>query len=448
MDISHQGLRGDAPACREFAHWTPHYGRLRPSPVTSGLYAGNESLVSRCAVLKQWLMAGEDQLQAFTRLKTRYPAFFAQRSVADGQPIPLFESPHFENFFGVPAANAATNLLEHVTAQARDCAFLIPDESLDEVVGRQLFDGSEGRKKSYGNVEFSRSNPKFKVPDVVEAASKQNRIADELRSAFNSWSGADNYRVETFMQQNGEKVRLLSDSRLLALADEFEPIVEVHKLQARKKVAATRVEAIQRKLKLVGSDIDILKQTPLAVLLGKIERGEQVVLSADEMLSMAGFSYVQIRKCQIPRLHAEREELQRFAQSGMSLATTGPQLIPDNLAFGDNFSGLMRSSLPFALSARAAEAAGCSDATEALAGVVLEIVRATQSDVDGEAPIFERTCALKFDLTRCRCLARVAQSAFPDVHSRTYERSFIPQMMRVNPMLGLQIARDCHIQNY
>lgn len=62
---------------------------------------------------------------------------------------------------------------------------------------------------------------------------------------------------------------------------------------------------------------------------------------------------------------------------------------------------------------------------------------------------FIRTCSDgKLNNTQCTCLARIAISIMPDIHSQPYSQRLVYGLMERNPLLGFQIIGMCGISNY
>lgn len=134
-----------------------------------------------------------------------------------------------------------------------------------------------------------------------------------------------------------------------------------------------------------------------------------------------------------------------FAQAGKLHATMGNNYMNP----GKNLGTATSAALTMKAGIQLGQNIACrSPDSFFLAKGIVASIKASDGMTEGGTSRFVSSCSRKYSEAQCQCLAELGRATMSDIHSRSYDRAIIQEIIERNPMLGLGIGFKCKIYNY
>lgn len=141
----------------------------------------------------------------------------------------------------------------------------------------------------------------------------------------------------------------------------------------------------------------------------------------------------------------DAQVINRFARAGKTFATMGNNYMNP----GENFGKATSAALTMKAGIELGQNIACRlPEAYMLAKSIVESIKASEGVADNEPSRFVSSCARTFSQTQCQCLADIGRATISDIHTRSYHRNIITEMIERNPMLGFAVGFQCKIYNY
>ena len=169
-------------------------------------------------------------------------------------------------------------------------------------------------------------------------------------------------------------------------------------------------------------------------------------LSPKAQLFVAGLGEGLVRDCNLPRNTGDRVRIAEFVASSMQVAVGGGQYgNPDLGAMMHDQAASQAAYMAGVMTFRAL--GGCEspapEFAEGLAGYI-ERTAAQSRWVDG----CELQYATLYSRSQCQCMADKIRALDPGIHTSEFSRGSIQGPIQGNPLLALQMARQCGVGDY
>lgn len=425
----------------------------REAPAISGGEFGRSAILSeRCKAVKQWLEVAERERSLGRELKIRYSRGLAKFNPDASRSSLLFSEPAFSLAFGSPAADVPRVKLEATLKQVAVCAVLTEDEQLVGALGRHLFD-----RKSIDQIRY-RMQPKLDISpwrpedglqpvSGFSLATVNNATSIALIESFSAdletWVRSGGWDLDSFLASRGDVTDLSVTHLSIALQR-----AELMVVPERRKVQVAKLTELRARILKKYDGVGVaestrsgLRQHPWIAL----TKGEDVEMTTAVIQEFAGFASHHAETCGLPQRLADRIEVAIFVSSVRDKVAWSKIGLAEGIA---GLAGKFGELGAFQAGADVSKKVGCSELSLALLGSIIDVLRFSRSDVQGGDPIFVRSCAVDYDLDRCRCLARVGEGVVSNINGRQFDRSIIASIITSNPFLGVKIGYECRIINY
>jgi hypothetical protein len=170
-------------------------------------------------------------------------------------------------------------------------------------------------------------------------------------------------------------------------------------------------------------------------------------MTTETFLFLGGVASELLTRCGVPTDAAARAALALFVKSASERAALGGNYSDPSISnmMRQNMSGLAI----FSAGVTFMRSLGCPrPAVDQLAREILEAVNRAQSGPGGGPSPFIQSCRGVFSMQQCACIGQVGQAVIPGIHQMNYDRSIIRRIIEGSPLVGLQIATVCGVQNY
>lgn len=232
----------------------------------------------------------------------------------------------------------------------------------------------------------------------------------------------------------------------------------VHNLAGAKAIYKDNFDKLKAKTLAYGTDADRMNSKPGAgaevmlmtpgingesrSLIQQLANGGTVKINKATIPLLFGITQAITERCSGVIAASDRATLARLSVSGIS-----------NLIVGSDYSNPdMRKSWQsqadnLALTTLGVQAGNRLPCTSSAAGKVASLI-ARSMKANESSNVFINSCTKSFNKTQCGCIAKIGSGVIPDLHQRYYSRSLIKEIIKRNPLLGIQIGLACGVSNY
>lgn len=183
---------------------------------------------------------------------------------------------------------------------------------------------------------------------------------------------------------------------------------------------------------------------PYRSLYASLQSGQAFAPTEKNMAFVAGLGGYLTNACQILGPE-DAQVVNSFAKAGEIYATMGNNYMNP----GRNLGTATSATATMLAGIRLGQNIACRmpDAYFLAKGITASI-KASDGVASNQPSRFVSSCSRQFSEGQCQCLADLGRATFSDIHTRSYNRAIIRQMIERNPMLGLGIGFQCQIYNY
>lgn len=179
-------------------------------------------------------------------------------------------------------------------------------------------------------------------------------------------------------------------------------------------------------------------------LYAALNQGQAFALTENNLAFTSGLGKFLLDKCQILE-SADAAVLQQFAKSGLSFAMAGN----DYMNPGKNINKAGQGVASLKLGIQLGESLACRMPESYILGKgIVASIKLSEGSRDNTPSRFVSTCSAQFSSPQCSCLADTGRAVIPDIHTRTYHRNLIAEIIKRNPVLAMAIPFKCRINNY
>lgn len=192
------------------------------------------------------------------------------------------------------------------------------------------------------------------------------------------------------------------------------------------------------------------QSTPVVVpeayqsLYALLQSGQAFPLTESNLAFVAGLGGYLTNACQILGPE-DAQVVNSFAQAGNTFAAMGNNYMNP----GSNFETATSATLTVKAGIELGQNIACRlPEAYVLAKRIVASIKASDGAADDESSLFVTSCSRTFSEAQCQCLADLGRATIPDIHTRSYHRNMIREIIERNPMLGFAIGLQCRISNY
>lgn len=425
--------------------------RFDKIPGIGGRYSQSQNQSEFCAnVVEDWLYKLPDRINLAKYIKEDfYPALNSYDVVAASKSS-LFGKKLINHYFGSSWSSLNSNEFNKLERQISGCLvlrklskddyhlgeFLYTRDSLSKLT-KQLFNRKDVELGRLVRTDLFDKNINNRTPN------DRNNSPEQIVQNWQSHIGSES-AINRFLSERAQKLSLF-DPELTDMA--LKPIKNaLSKIKNDKHRSNTGDQRAKYSALLKSADIPYSDlEKPFRRVLEGLANGETVHMDDGTMLFMGGLAHYFLDKCSSSLSTAQRMPIAQFTVSSAQRAAFGNDY--SNTDIGKSMQKQVSGQTIFRGGLTSANIIGCQGADPILK-IVGDVIRSNETDADGGTPLFVRSCAPEHGEEACQCLAKVATAAIPNIHQQRYTRSTIPRLIKMNPLIGIQIYQMCGIINY
>lgn len=419
-----------------------------------GKYAKASDQKAFCSdVVESWLYSAQDKLSIATKLKEDLYPLLKNYDVQKAAGIAMFADSVIKDYFGLSRKQMNSKQLNALKSQVSACALLNSPNRSDIRMYKPLFSQQSiykvrkqvmhDSKKQVASLQLTKPFDQF--------ISGQGKVlpSSSLSALFLGWdtlikNQSSLSTLESFIRDRASRLTQFDPREVKRTLIPISEQLRSARLAGHSKNNASKMNKYQKLLK--SANIPYKKiDAPYRQILQSMANAQPVHFDASTMMFFGGLSSYFGEHCKNSLSIGERTRVAQFIVSSTQRAAMGNNYSNKNV--GESMRQQIAGQTILVTGLQSAKIMRCGAATPMLT-LVADMVESNETNDEGGEPLFIRSCAPVHGSSKCKCLAKTGMAVFPDINHRRYSSRTIRQIIKRNPLIGLQIGMGCGISRY